>query len=159
MAADSYRAQSAEAALALAERVASHPDVVDALEVCGASPVALVVAAGLAVGRALRESTRRTERLPSTRRDIVGAVPVHRTMGHGCRERCGKCEDCIACTYEILAGAPVGTPESLETARAEARATAADAAWALRNARAEAGTLLTRKQRRNQARAARRASR
>jgi hypothetical protein len=149
MAADNYRAQSADAALALAERIASSPEVVTALEVAGASPAALVVAAGLAVGRALRESTHRTERLPSTRRDMNGAVPVHRTMGRGTE----------ADDYELLNGAPVGRPESLEAARAEAQAAATDAAWALRNERAESGTLLTRKQLRNRARAARRGAR
>ncbi len=99
--------------------------------------------------------TGRTERLPSTFRTELGAVPVYRTM-HRC-----TCAADVACacvqSYPMLDGAPVGAPESLDAARAELRAIASDAAWALRNVRAEAGTLQTRAQRRNAKLAERRA--
>jgi hypothetical protein len=142
-----YHKQSAERALADAERIASHPDIADLLGTLGADIGALVATAEHAVGVALRESTHRTERLPSTRRDVNGLVPVHRTMGRGTD----------ADHYELLDGAPVGTPETLDAAVYEARAVANDAAWARANERAERGEVVTRQTLRNAKRAAARA--
>jgi hypothetical protein len=107
-----YTAQAADAALRTAERIASAPDVVAALDAAGADVAALVASAERAVGVAHRGSTGRTVSLPSTRRTESGAVPVHRTMGRGTD----------ADAYELLDGAPVGRPESLDAQRAEASA-------------------------------------
>ncbi len=145
----SYRGQAADATLALAERIKATVDVASALETAGASIDALVATAEASVGAALRASTERTVQLPSARRDMPGHVPVARTFGRGTE----------ADAYEILDGAPVGTPESLAGALREARAIANENEWHLHNARAESGLALTRAQRRNRARAARRTQR
>jgi hypothetical protein len=140
-----YRAQAADVALAEAERIASHVDVADVLAQVGAHVGALIAAAEVAVGQALRPDTGRTTALPSTRRTESGVVPVRRTMGRGTD----------ADDYEVCES-PLGRPESLASARAVERADRDDLRWAVRNVLADAGLLTTRKQRQNAKRAARR---
>jgi hypothetical protein len=66
-----------------------------------------------------------------------GHVPVWQTFGHSAHEG-----------YEILAGAPVGAPETLSARRALVRDVVAAARWKLHNDRVDNGTHLTRNQRR-----------
>jgi hypothetical protein len=143
----SYKAQAADAALLLAERIAAAPDTVAVLETAGADVAALVAVSELAVGLALRESTYRTERLDSTRRTEQGTVPVRYTFGRGTE----------ADEYPLLDGAPVGCPETLRSYGRERAAAADEQRWARQCARAEQGLTVSRRSLRNAKRAARRA--
>lgn len=126
----------ASVALEVAEGIAAHPVASIALELQGADVGAFVAAAESELSKRIGDhslaSDPTSERAYRERTSERGSVPVARTMGRGCELRCGECEACEACSYELLDGAPVGCPESLRAARLEARATASDAYWSRR---------------------------